>query len=389
MNFQTYRPQPLLLPDDSPVTRELYDKRSHLPGKPPLTEAGRHGFESLTIFNDVYIDKNHKLLRAIGPPLVNLTSHILPLKATVTFNNQRYELNHRLAKHDRVTFHTFALPEKLQGESDIAVEFELNNGLRTTLTARKNQIPDVFLQFTTLQKNNPVAWVIDWLHYCKLLGVQRVLLYDNDSDNARELEARLRTATAIPDVILIHWPFPYGPVQSFYNQFCQASQNNHAYQCFGESQWTGHFDVDEYPVTVGDNSLAQILDRAPFRCGLMRFDSYWVPDVENVLESCLDVRLPSVRDFNFREREPRGKAHKYIARNNRLKMANTHNGKVFLGYRRCAVDTNQVAFLHYKSLTDDWRGYEKRVKSEPLDEKIHIRDSRVAHAMKTIDELQR
>jgi len=63
------------------------------------------------------------------------------------------------------------------------------------------------------------------------------------------------------------------------------------------------------------SALGPLLDKAPRRWGLLRFNSFWVPDVEDVLTQCAGNRLPTVRDFNYRERQARGKAYKYIARN--------------------------------------------------------------------------
>jgi len=128
-----------------------------------------------------------------------------------------------------------------------------------------------------------------------------------------------------------------------------------------------------------------MIDGASWHCGLLRFDSYWVPDVENVLANCVGEQIPTVRDFNYRYVKTRGKAHKYIARQKKLRIANTHNATVQLGYRRKAVDVNDAAFLHYKCLTDDWRGFEKRAISEKLDDEKHVIDHDVQQLMRIWD----
>lgn len=386
MTVQCYQPQPVLLPENSRLSRTFYDQRSHLPGKPPLTSDDYNGFETHTIFNDVFLDVDGKHLNAIGPPLVNLNKHLLPLRVSVTLDEKRIVLRHKQSNHDRVTFHRFRLPQALINASSITSTWQFANGQHEKIIAKRQQLSPVQLQFVTLQKNNPEQWVLDWLRYCQSIGVQRVLLYDNNSENFSRLEAVLKSADGLPDVVLIQWPYPYGPVKSFYNQFCQASQNNHAYQCFGQADWTGHFDVDEYLMVRSGSTLRSLLNAASRRWGLVRFDSYWVPDLGHVLSNCLDKRLPTVRDFDYREKQARGKAHKYIARNRHLIMANTHNAKVSFGYRRKAIPESEGAFLHYKSLTNDWRGYEKRVASETLNDELHMPDDTIQKHMKSIDD---
>jgi len=385
MSLQRYVPQPVLLPVDSQITRTFYDQRSHLPGKPPLTQADYEGFETHTILHDVFLNADGKHLSAIGPPLVNLKTHLFPISVEIVLDGKRIVLRHRQLNRDRVTFHRFKLPKALHDTDELATIWQFANGQRESIVARRQRLPAVDLQIATLQKNNKVEWILDWLRYYKSYGVQRVLLYDNGSDNFSQFGATLEKARGLPDIVLIHWPYPYGPKRSFYNKFCQAGQNNHAYQCFGQSKWTGHFDVDEYLVIRSGRSIASILKDAPGHWGLVRFDSYWVSDVEDKLSHLPDNQLPTVRDFKYRDLHARGKAHKYIVRNQRVKMANTHNARVTLGLKRKGIPASEMAFFHYKSLTNDWRGFGKRDSAEPLSEDKHVKDDAVQERMKSID----
>lgn len=386
MNYNRYSPQPLLLPPNSELTRRFINKHSHLPGKPLLSEKDYEGFETHTVFNDIYITPDGKNLQAIGPPLANLSEHLLPLQLRVRHGDHSLELKHRHRRHKRLSLHYFSLPQELHQCDSITVTMRLATEQEKTFTLKRFVLPAVTLQFVTLQKNNPIEWILDWLAYCHSLGVQRVLLYDNSSDNVEQLDTALQSSKSIPDTVLIDWRFPYGPGNSYYNRFCQSTQNNHAYRCFGQAEWTGHFDVDEYLTIRDGGSLMKKLNDASWRDGLLRFDSFWVPDVEGVLGKCENNRIPTIRDFNYRDRQSRGKAHKYIARHRCLRVANTHNAKVKFGFRRKAVDVNEAAFLHYKCLTDDWRGFEKRVGSEDLDKHKHVEDKSVQQQLVSYDQ---
>lgn len=385
-SFQRYAPCPIVLPATGTLWRQFYDHRSHRTGKPRLTEADYAGYDKHTVFYDVFLDAHSSCIRAVGPPLVNFKRLILPIRMQVAGISK--SLRHRMSPHGRVTFHRFDLPRDLSHVEQVSYRCQLGNILEKEGIAYRVALAPVNLQFTTLQKNNPVEWVLDWLRYYTRLGVERMLLYDNGSDNADELANALMNCSDIMDVVLIDWPFPYGPVRSNYNLFCQASQNNHAHQCFGQAEWTGHFDVDEYLAFRDGLSLTKMLSQVSKRTGLLRFDSFWVPNVHSdssQLElQTMDVasaeKIPTVRNFCYRERNSRGKAHKYIACQRLLRVSNTHNAKLKLGYRRRAVPTDDAAFLHYKALTNNWKGA-GRADAEPMDTLKHVKDMYVINVL--------
>jgi hypothetical protein len=231
-----------------------------------------------------------------------------------------------------------------------------------------------------------VEWILDWLFYVAHLGVDRVVLYDNGSDNVEELERALSEVSTELSIVLVDWPYPYGPIRSYYNQFCQATQNNHVYQCFGAADWVGHFDIDEYLIRASDasvveGSLKELVRNTRSHIGLLRFDSYWIPR----LEEGSSHQLPTVRQFTSRMRRLRGRAHKYLMRASAYRMANTHNGKVQFGFFRKAVKAHHWVFLHYKPLTTNWRSYVVRGTAEEYDSELHIEDKRIANFFNDTD----
>ena len=368
---------PLVLPDGAGTARRFEDPRQHLPGRAPLEARDYAGFDTHALFHDVFITPDGEAIEAIGPPLVNLARTLLPLTATL---GNGCGLRHRQRRHDRVTVHRFTpVHGRLPARGPIETTLRFADGYAVTMTVHRSELAPVRVQFTTLQKDNPPEWILDWLHWLALIGVDRVLLYDNGSVNRDAVLERLAQVELPLPLVWIDWPWPYGPIRSYYNQFAQATQNNHAHRCLGRAEWTGHFDIDEFPVgrPAGALDLHGLLDRAPRRAGTLRLDSCWVPDLR---EAAVD-RLPRVTDFPYRERVPRGRAHKYLVRNRALHAANTHNARLRPGWYRHAVAPDRAMFLHYKPLTTQWRDYAVRGAAEPYDAALHVEERTVVDAL--------
>lgn len=380
------RPVPVSLAPAGALARTFDDARQHLPGRPPLERRDYAEFERHALFHDVYLAAAGDAIEAVGPPLANLARHVLPVVATLPAHADRV-LPHRMHRHDRVTLHRFALPRPLHGADVLEARFAFAHGQSAELAVRRRLLPPVALQVVTLQKDNPAAWILDWLDWLAVTGVERVLLYDNGSADVTAIEAALAARAArlarghgraaAPHVVLVDWPFAYGPTRSYYNQFAQATQNNHAHRALGGATWTGHFDVDEYPVVGADpdprGSLRRLVDAAGRRTGLLRLDSHWVPD----LRAAPDAGMPRAHDFAHRERAPRGRGHKYLVRGRALRMANTHNARLRPAWAWRSVPPADACFLHYKALTTRWREYAGRETRETLDPTLHVADARV------------
>ena len=358
-DFLRYKPTPVILPVDGPLSRSFLDPRQHLGDRPPLEQSDYGEFDTHHLFHDVYLDTDGNYLRAVGPPMVNLKKALMPITVTVCDvggdQPESATLKHKLYAGFRLSRHRFALPRQYRHSAQLRVKIQCANGLVFEQAAVRQILKPVTLQFTTLQKDNPVEWIVDWIRYCQSQGVQRILLYDNGSENVDQIEHVLRTLDLGIQIVLVDWPYPYGPRRSYYNRFTQASQNNHSYHCFGNAEWTGHFDIDEYPVTYSADSLIELLERVSRRVGLLRFDSYLFHNIREPSGT-----LPTVRDFHYRSRSPHQKSHKYIARTKALTLSKIHNGRVRFGFWRLQVKPATAVFHHFMGLTGNWRGDDPR-----------------------------
>ena len=400
-----YCPTPFTLPPGDTPARDFLEPRSHHPGRPPLDASDYAAYDKHTLFHDVFLAG--KEILAIGPPLLNLAPIVQPIRCRASLPGEppSAPLPGHLQQRERCYVHRFRLPAALRDEERLRVRIELATGHALEATLQRPALARVFLQFATLQKDNAFAWIADWLRYAARSGVDRVLLYDNASADAETLPERLGALEGVPAIVLVHWPYAYGPTRSYHNRFAQASQLNHAHECLGEAEWTGHFDLDEYPVTGKGRSLCDLLRDQSARTGLLRIDSFWAPrlDVgrtatvpaarslagtdhganENERTDAAEAAPPTARDFAFRERAPRAKAHKYLVRGTALREARVHNARLCLGWWRRRPATETLAFIHFKALSTDWKGW-GRTASETLDPTLHVVDERVAAVLATI-----
>ncbi len=376
-----YHPVSFELPASSPLRREFYKRRSHIPGVGALDESDYEGFDRQTLLYDMAIDRAGRTLLGFAPPMVNLAAELLPILAEARRSEDHRWTRLRLRRLRRFRHEQWELPLPRRWGSVDSLEVRLRfaNGLEFEARVERLQLRPVFQQWSTLQKDNPLEWIDDWVQYAATQGAERALLYDNGSAYAGEFTERCSRIDAEIEVVVIPWEFPYGPLRSYHNQFAQAAQMNHASRVLGACAWQGHLDLDEYP--VAPEGLDQLLRNHFRRRAILRLDSYMVPAIEGEVES---GRLPRARDFGHRAIAPRGKAHKCFSRPEGLREARTHNGRCRFGFLRGPVPVERAYFLHYERLTTDWRGG-ARGADRPFDPALHARSTAVQAAFAELE----
>ena len=161
-------------------------------------------------------------------------------------------------------------------------------------------------QFTlcAIQKDNKEHWIKDWIEHYRKIGVDRVILYDNNSEKLPDVDA-----------IVIPCPYKYGldKYRSLYGPqlwrwntcFLQPS----LLTICGYKYRSGHllnFDIDEL---LQVKSLKKYKERK-----LIYFDSYFI-------ETKVDGKLPkaySFRHFVYRNAHMRKRDYKYMVKTDAL-----------------------------------------------------------------------
>lgn len=378
---QVHHPNSLLLPEESPLERAFERNRSHLKGVGELGPEDYARYDRRTLFYDLALDRSGRRVVGISPPMVNLARELLPLTAEARLDAAddwtKLPVRRRCrARHERWELrlpHGWGEVERV----DLRVSFRDGTSLQTE--ARRPKLRQVFQQWSTLQKDNPHEWIEDWVRYAAHQGAERVVLYDNGSEDYGGMAERCATIPADIEVVLVPWAFPYGPPRSRYNCFAQAAQMNHAHRILGACTWQGFLDLDEYPVAPG--GLQRLLESQPRWRGLLRMDNYLVPAIEGEVSP---GRLPRARDFGHRAIQPRGRGHKCFGRSSGLEQIWNHNGRVRLGSVRGPVPVSRLHFLHFERLTTGWKG--ARGADRPFDPALHARSTAVQAAFSELEQ---
>ncbi len=247
-------------------------------------------FDADTLFYDIFFEPTNRYLVAVGPPLGNLQ-----VDTQIWVNGERIKLKviRRAAKCKHLVR---GRVKQVAKRNDIAVQA---NGQRWELDIPENNTGTGH-RFTLCakQKGNREQWIKDWIEHYRKIGVDRVILYDNNSEKLPDVDA-----------IVIPCPYKFGlnKYHSLYGQRVNKTtflQNSLLTIC-GYKYRSGHllnFDIDE---------LLQVKSLEKFReQQLVYFNSY-------LIETKTDGKLPedySFRHFIYRNAHPRNRSYKYIVR---------------------------------------------------------------------------
>lgn len=165
------------------------------------------------------IHTNNSVL-LVGPPLNNLVKQLVsdPL---VTVDGQPLQYSHYTA--DRMCLTVVNSPND---------QIRFKSGDQIQLSKVSTQLDNTICMFT-LQKNNPISWIQQWIKYHATLGVESFLIYDNASDlySASELETALNSLGVF--VKVVEWAVPYGP-QGFDCEYYNTWDSDYAQSCMFE-----------------------------------------------------------------------------------------------------------------------------------------------------------
>ena len=379
-----YRPSSLLIPERMGFVRE---GRPLYPGA-TISEI-ELPIDSRTIFFDVFTSSGSKEITAIGPEMRNLRAELLPLKILCGGRELKYKMETPLdyTKRRWGSGLTILHIEKPQLKPDEKIELTFCwRSFEQELSIGPSPFQGCkFTDFTlmTVQKDNPPVWISDWCRFFnRVHNVSRIVFYDNDSSNLEDLKSELQELSKEMEIHLVYWNFPYGPPNS---AFTQRGALNHLYRNLRDrSNYFLNFDIDEYLVNRTSYSLSEYLDRTiSSKIPSLRVTNYNVPNTPQLKASERRLR---VTDYEYRFRLGLPSISKTIFKGSGIKFVSVHRNLVDLPQwvqrflvRRLhlyetlnrlwlkfklpvgpyklekQVDSEELYFNHYKSLTNGWK----------------------------------
>ncbi|MBH5321823.1 glycosyltransferase family 92 protein [Aurantiacibacter sediminis] len=233
-----------------------------------------------TLFYDVYRCGKHVVLQ--GPPLFNLLNELKKARPfanwfTWPFPKAKY-IN--LKKRGEIWVKTDASHiafEGTLGSFDLKVQPDGSDRF-----AGKRVL-------VTQSKNNRIGWIADWLRFHHVLqGADAALIYDNGSSDydIDQLQSELSLAVPDMDVLVISWPFPFGPqagplwemeggMPDWDSDFCQVGVVQHArFRFLQKARSVMHNDIDEMIISQGDRTVFEAAEQSPN--GMVKFDGRWI-----------------------------------------------------------------------------------------------------------------
>ena len=211
--------------------------------KYPIEELDKYDYK--TLFYDCWIYDNK--LTCMGPKLESLYEDLFPLKITINNKEYSYELDNQMNKCTFLTINNIDKPSN--NIYHILIETNSSNLMRFSLILTEIK---PFLQesvLVTLQKNNKIQWIKDWVNYYLKNYVDAIIIYDNNSLNFNEIVKTFKDN----DKVYIHsWNFPHGIIndisykinKDIHYTYCQRGELNHARLKYSNT-YLYNFDIDE------------------------------------------------------------------------------------------------------------------------------------------------
>lgn len=364
---------PVVIPDSLNITRNLRADLRHTDGQ-KLSPLDLAQYDYKTIFYDVFFNPENTILYAIGPALMNL-KRALPI-TSVNINGTAFSF--KLSEiTPKTTVLQIDLPSPLQIADDNNVTIQFGDKWAWQDSIPKNTITNTSaVTLTTLQKDNEIRWIRDWINYYKSEhGVETIVLYDNNSEYQSNLEEKLCLGKT--SLYVIDWNFLYGPSKSHGNQFCQLGSLNHCRLKFGGTGYCLNFDIDELLVVKS----GKLLDLLAYDQDVVYFDSYMVPRVGPLDDDYSFISFP-FRDRISRIQDGSHKATKYFYRFASVYANSVHFAvtlrqsrwkpiekavkflkleKFFTGKleKRSVAPLRHAYYLHYSAITNGWKSFNR------------------------------
>ena len=258
-------------------------------------------------------------------------------------------------------------------------------GKQIQLTPKFNPSIDFSRVLYTLQKDNKIEWIIDWIKfYCKYHHPTVVIIYDNNSDSY-SVEYLQHVLNEMPcPVIVCSFPFKFGPKHGFghdSDKFCQEVALEHLRYSIDVNDTTIlNIDIDELLFTPND-SIFEVLVLEELTS--ISFDGKWIHLDKNNLNK---VTLDLIRHTDHSIVDNSTEVHKkYIVSLKHLMDSSTLFTHRITGLSKYnQICRNDIIFLHFRQISTNWR-YNRTVNNIQMNGTKYIRLDKIKNLINTIE----
>jgi hypothetical protein len=241
-------------------------------------------------------------------------------------------------------------------------EIILNPGDVKISINKQDRTFDNKIVFMTLQKNNPISWIREWILYHLVnYGISGVVIYDNRSDRytASELEAAIQ----IPNVIVkvVEWNVPYGPQGfdcNYYNvwdsDYAQSSMFEHAKRRYvSNAKLVVNCDIDELIVIDNGDLSTVLIDLESSNVAGYCYKGRWIEPYDvtnNILAEAIPQDARSFKNYYCTDsRNEIGIGNKWMVIPNRVLnyQWSVHNCPM-------TIQSTSIYYGHYMPMNTNW-----------------------------------
>lgn len=293
-------PAAIELDQDSKVRRE-FSRDSRFVDRNYLAN-----YDDATVFYDCIVQGSDVV--CVGPPLLNLE----PAVRSGSYAIDGAELDGLCTRRQgRTQVTTLKFSRCLSSGEIMSVRLAgISRVYKITLSGG-DEDTELFAghrTLVTMQKNEELAWVRDWLvYYAQVHGATAAIIYDNGSTaySAEQLLSAAGEVGEIGTIIVMRWPFKYGPQGAPWagpdvpwdSDFCQIGGFQDArFRFLAEAKSIVNVDVDELVVPAGKGSGSVFEAVEAVTSGGLSLKGHWV---ENVAVGLSTDTVPRFWNFPY------------------------------------------------------------------------------------------
>lgn len=241
----------------------------------------------------------------------------------------------------------------------------------------------------TKSKDNDIAWIYDWTKfYVANHGIDSVVIYDNGSVSygPEELQAELKSISGLKNIIIVSWPFKFGPQGGNWggvanapwdSDYCEYGILQHARHRFlKDAAYVAHFDIDELLVMNGGRSVIDVLRE--YDLPGVSMSGRWIDSVTDG-----ESEKFSFRDYKYHDRRSKVTTKKWVIRPS--EVAQSKQWKTHYIQDVALAEIPGLAHRHFVGITSNWKY--KRVQGHKSVTAHHELDKDLVVAIGKSDEI--